>query len=551
MSVGFSQSVRLALFGAVAFVMPCICVAPVQAQLSPDNPRVQQSIARARTFLESQTDARAGAKSLMGLALIKSGSPADHPKVLDALKAIKAQVDRGAAKITLDIYSTGTSLMFLVALNPSRHRYEIKTLVESLHLRQKSAGAWGYPRSNEKNGESCDTSMTQYAVLGLWEAEDQAGVTSPSEVWDRVARWLLKTQDPSGGFGYQGKLSYEFGERVKQSGVKHSLTVAAMSSIYIVKDRVGYRRLKREFNDGLPAAFEAVEEAPKEKIKTDIPLREFGRVIGAGNRWVEENYDVEDLKNWVQYSLYALERYESLRVADAEASKVPLPKSEKTKWYNKGARYLLKNQGEDGQWESNAGAVPGTCFGILFLLGSTRKTLDTQSAVEYRGGTMAGGKGLPSTDRIRLRNGRVVALPLKAPLPQVLKILENPEDKQYAAAVEALADATEKGKRAELRQQRPQLERLVLSNLGEVSQLAVRALVRAQELNAVPVLIRAIEEGNAELMWEASEGLARLSRNQQRFGLTPKAEPAARRAAAEQWRKWFGKLRPAGASPKK
>ncbi len=516
------------------------------AQLSPQHPRVKQAVDRALKFLEKQDESRLGARSLVALTFVKAGRDESHPKVKQALSGVQAQARRGAGNITLDIYSTGISLMFLVALNPSRYRSEIETFAQSLHYRQKPAGAWGYPRNHPTNGETCDTSMTQYAVLGLWEAEDQAGVETPATVWDDAARWLLRTQDPSGGFGYQGKPAYTVGERVKQSGVRHSLTVAAMGSIYIVKDRVGYRRLKKQYNDGLPPAFELVEKNQVQQVKTDIPLRTFGRVISAGNRWIEENYKVNDLKTWIHYSLYALERYESLRQADAEASNFQLPPAERNKWYRRGARYLLKTQAPDGHWESNAGPVPDTCFATLFLMGSTRKTLQTSSVVAYRGGKWVGGREIPPGSELRVRDGKLVVAPLKAPLKRVLEIVLAGKGVDYAAAVEALADAASKAEPAVLRQFVDQLVQLVHSDDSEVARLAVRALRRGEDLDAVPVLIELIEQGKPELAQAAFEALVAMARYSPAPVVTADSDTETRRAAARQWRKWYGQIRPDG-----
>ncbi len=534
-----------AIAGVVLIVL-LIGGARAKAQLNPASPRVKQAVKRALEFLEQQNESRMGAKALVGLTFVKAGKDESHPKVKEALAAVQAQAKRGAENISVDIYSTGISIMFLVALNPSRYRSEIEAFVGSLHRRQKPPGAWGYPRSNPNNGETCDTSMTQYAVLGLWEAEDQAGVETPAAVWDQAARWLLRTQDPSGGFGYQGKPAYEIGERIKQSGVRHSLTVAAMGSLYIVKDRVGYRRLKKKFNDGLPSAFELIEEEQPQEVKTDIPLRAFGRVIGSGNRWIEDNYDVSDLKTWIHYSLYALERYDSLRQADADAANIAIPKSERTKWYMRGARYLLKTQEADGHWDSNAGPGPDTCFGALFLMGSTRKTLQTTSAVVYRGGQWVGGRGIPATDKVRVRDGKLVVAPVEAPLQRVLQILLSGRLAGRASAVEALADASVGSDAEELRKHGAELEQLAAGDDVDVARLAIVALRRAEAVGAVPLLIALVEEGEPELMDAAADALAHLTRTGDRHGLTTESDAAERRNAAEKWRQWYRQVRPSG-----
>ena len=80
------------------------------------------------------------------------------------------------------------------------HHGDISTLLEYLHSQQKGHGGWGYAEKT-----SGDTSMTQYGVLSAWEAK-QAGFSVSPDAMERAANWLLSTQDPSGGYGYQGEL---------------------------------------------------------------------------------------------------------------------------------------------------------------------------------------------------------------------------------------------------------------------------------------------------------------------------------------------------------
>ncbi len=62
--------------------------------------------------------------------------------------------------------------------------------------RQNPNGSWDY--QGRTHG---DTSISQYAVLGMWEAEN-AGVEIPPSVWDRAAGWFLSVQDSAGGWNY-------------------------------------------------------------------------------------------------------------------------------------------------------------------------------------------------------------------------------------------------------------------------------------------------------------------------------------------------------------
>lgn len=539
-----ARHVQRTAVASVFLCFPALFLLGPSASAQPPgrSARVQRAIDRGLAYLEKNTDSRVGGKALIGLCFLKSGRPnaIEHPRVKEAIEAIKGHVRKDVEKINLDIYSAGISLMFLAELDDSRYRFEIEKLVEYLHHKQKEPGAWGYPLTNASHGKTCDTSMTQYAVLGLWEAEELMGVKSPPEVWERVSRWLLLTQDPSGGFGYQGKPAYEIGERVKQSGVRHSLTAAALASLYIAKDRLGFRELKRQEDAELPAAFEAIDgDEKKKKIETDLSKRDFGRVIAAANRWLEEKYQIDKLNSWVYYSLYALERFEAFREADLAGSPVPLPKSEKSKWYLRASRYVLKTQKPDGTWESNAGTVPSTCFAILILTGSTKQSLAKSRVVRYRASMLRGGRGLPQAEKIRVRDGRIVVAPLDAPLPRVLDLVQDPRNADYAAAVEALADAATKGAPATLRQHLPALRTLVRRMQGEVRRLAIEAVGRADDLDSVPLLIKVVESADVETAVAAATALGKISRKYETLGVTRQSTPEARRKAATAWRSWY------------
>ena len=541
---------------AVAFKTPRVVTAliavalalngstPLAAQLPLGNARMQRAIDTGLAFLEKSKDGRVGAKALVGLCFLKSGRPnmLEHPKVREAIEAVRKAVRGDVEKIRLDIYSAGISLMFLAELGQSRYQLEIEKLVQYLHAKQKDAGAWGYPPEHT-HGATCDTSMTQYAILGLWEAEELAGVATPLEKWEKAARWLLLTQDPSGGFGYQGKPAYQVGERVKQGGVRHSLTAAGLASLYVVKDRLGFRELKRKEDAELPAAFEPLAEPQQAKKKqTDLTRRDFGRAVSSANRWIEQNYNVNKLDSWTYYSLYALERFEAFREADLAGSPVPPPKTERSKWSIRAIRYVLKTQKPDGSWESNSGAVPSTCFALLVLTGSTRQSLAKSRVVRYQRDVMRGGRGFPhASGGLRLRAGRVVVRPLRAGPEEVLRRAGNPADRQHAAAVEALADWTARARPEELQSHLPALRRLARRGPAGVRVLAILGLGRADDFEFVPSLIEILEKGSPEEGFAAAKALGQISRTFDTRGVGPHTGRAGRQAAVQAWRSWYAR----------
>ena len=517
--------------GAAAFV--CLVVHSAVA-LTPDSPEVKAAVAKAVEFLESEAanDTRLGARALVGLVILKNGGDANHPKVKAAADAIVGSVaKREPADIKHDLYSTGLSIIFLVTLDPSRYRDEVEKLLKSYELRQKSHGGWGYAEK-----ETGDTSMTQYAVLSSWEAA-QVGFAIPPATIEKVAIWLLKTQDPAGGFGYQGTPAVAF-NLVKQKDVKQSMTAAGLGSLYICADLMSYaERIERR--DDLPLAFKEVkakQEPPPEaeKPKWRVEARQLRQAQTLGNKWMRQHTDIDE-KGWTHYYLYALERCSSFReLAEGRAEKEP-------RWYTEAARYLIRTQAEDGSWVSKAQPTADTAFAALFLLRSTKKSIE--KARNFGAGTMVVGHGLPpQTEAIEVRLGRVVTKSDRSPADEIGLLLDRPEHADFARALDALAELPVAEMEALTTKNLAKLEQLSRHRTAAARLAAVRALGRVRNVDHAPALIRALGDGNAEVVAEARAGLARIAR---RLG-TPSAptNDLERREEVARWKAWYMSVRP-------
>jgi hypothetical protein len=505
--------------------------------LTPESPEVRRMVDRAIAFLESDAadDTRLGARALVGLALLKNGAEADHPKVVRAAEAIQRSVGRrDPAELTTDLYSTGLSIIFLVTLDPSRYAPEIECLLASLRLRQKAHGGWGYPER-----ETGDTSMTQYGVLSAWEAA-QEGFAIPQESIERVAEWLLRTQDPSGGFGYQGQVA-EGNRLVKQQRVTQSMGAAGLGSTYIVADLLGLFERKPQQDADLPSALREVRvqdagadqpDRPKTRIDRDAIRRAAGR----GNIWMAANTRI-DPKGWVHYYLYALERYWSFReLAEGKAAAEP-------RWYVEGARYLMNTQNPDGSWESRCKPTADTAFAVLFLLRSTKKSIEQSRA--FGGGRMACGRGLPTdAARAAVRGGYVVAPPEAAAAEGFFAALEEPERDGHLEAVAALANLLPDEADDLCGVHGGRLRRLVREGSPAVRVAAIRALATADDLEAVPALIAALSDADAGVARAAEQTLRRISRRLEGLGSPARLDEAGRRQAVEEWKRWYVRVRP-------
>jgi hypothetical protein len=501
------------------------------AALTPESPEVQQAIRNGLKFLESAAaeDGRAGARALVGLALLKNGAEPKHPKIVAAAETIQRTLGKlDPAQVNLDIYSSGLAIIFLVTLDPSKYRPEIECLLEYLRLKQKPHGGWGYT-----DRETGDTSMTQYAVLSSWEAA-QAGFIVEPQVIEAVATWLLKTQDPGGGFGYQGKVSDTF-HPVAQAGVKQSMTAAGLGSVYICADLLGLGPRVERRRDGLPLALKEIKpkaEGPKDDLpKTRLEARQFREVQSRGNQWLRAHDDIEP-NSWTHYYLYALERCSSFReVAEGRVEKEP-------RWYSDGARLLIRSQNRDGSWESKAKPTADTAFAVLFLSRSTKKSIE--KARNYGAGTMIVGQGLPQqTDKIEVRMGRVVRQSGRSAAEEVVALLDQPEHADFDRALDALTELPQAEVEALVGKFGAKLRQLAAHRSASARLAAVRAFARVRNLDHAPTLIRALADADPQVAREAREGLQRLSRGSA-------AGNAAREPAAEiqHWRAWYLAVRP-------
>src|SRR5207245_2523253 len=113
-------------------------------------------------------------KALAARVMIYLGK-SDHPCIADALGAVRRELAGGGDEASR-VYSVGLATAMVAELDVDQHRAELEGLAALLVKLQKPHGGWGYP--NQPTG---DTSMTQYAVYGLWTAA-RAGVNVEEKV---------------------------------------------------------------------------------------------------------------------------------------------------------------------------------------------------------------------------------------------------------------------------------------------------------------------------------------------------------------------------------
>lgn len=513
----------------------------VSAALTPESPEVKQAIARAVKFLETSTspDDRMGAHAIRATVLLKSGAGEDHPIVRKAVQAIRRELESLKGRPKDDaIYSVSLGIIFLCNLEPQRYSAEIGTLLQYLLSVQKPHGGWGYP-----DRPTGDTSMTQHVILAFWEAAE-AGFNIPQSSVERAAMWFLKTQDPSGAFGYQGNVSESF-VPVPQTEIRHSLCAAAMGSVYMcaellgLADKLGARA--RE-TDSLPPALARLDrpgtgQPVRFQSKLDPGL--FRTVMERGNRWLEENHTINP-PMWPYYFLYSIERYWTFReLIDGNASQV-------ARWYDEAAAHLLKVQKEDGSWyepHNLTNPENHTCFAALFLLRSTKKSVEKVRS--FGAGTLVGARGLPKdSDLVRIQGGKVVSAAEASDLQKLLAEIDDGNEEEYAKAIGAVSELPPDEAKALVSRQAAKLRELAGGTSADQRLAAVQALARAGTLDDVPTLIYAMSDPEREIVLAARDGLRRISRKTRGFQMPDDFDEGNRRSAIDQWKRWYLAIRP-------
>ncbi len=292
------------------------------------------------SWLELQDDAKTGQTSLITLALLTAGEPADSPEMSKALSYL--------GKFTPDqldsTYSVALQTMVFAAADPKRFNVKITDNVNWLEQAQLKPGerfgppgAWAYKRSHTQQG---DNSNSQYALLGL-NAASEVGVAVNKNTWELARKYWEIGQHLDGSWAYhQDSMGNSSG----------SMSCAGISSLIITG-------LKR---------FQGLEAIEGDHVincgKGGINPR-LQRAVD----WMAANFRVGDNigqgSNWKFYYLYGLERAGRLTGQRFFGGH---------DWYREGAEELISIQDPlQGSWRGQnyveGDPLIATSFALLFL----------------------------------------------------------------------------------------------------------------------------------------------------------------------------------------
>jgi len=565
--------IALSLIGVLTVTMADLASAQEPVVVSEQfQTRVKAALERARGSLSSvQLLAGSGQGSLTAYALIKSGQPVEAPAIQNHIRQIQQKVDGGSYDAVREpqhhVYEAACDAMLLADTDAEANKYRLEKLRDYLVRKQLQNGAWYYP--NVPAASVGDTSITQFAILGLW-AIHRARVEVPRDTLAKAGKWLIGSQRSNGGFAYH---PFEIAARPEDKLTSESMTAAGCGTLAVIKlilygepapTVAATQPPRRKFGVLEQAALEGEKpEKPAARSTADtvsVSREALDKAINTAEKTLADKFPGGTKNRFPVYFLYACERTGTLLGTETFGTH---------RWYESGVDFLLEKQLPTGDWGDLGGPLTGpanTAFAMLFLSRATKtlvKPVPRQRLVG--GGLLAGGRGLPDElDRVDVTGGTVKQRLKKGPVDDLLGQLEQPQEISLPTIQEAIVESVSLDNPDELIGQLDRLKKLSRHPEPEVRQVAVWALSRSGDYRIAPMLIERLSDPDPVVAWEASLGLCVLSRMP--LGIVPArgkpplpiappevtAEDAASQAAYQSWHDqtkaawdaWYLRVRP-------
>lgn len=350
-------------------------VKPVAPSTGVDQAKIDRAIERGATYLHKAAlgEGRIGAKALAGLTLLHCGFANADPVVAD----IAGQVRKQAPHV-VSTYELSLCVMFLDRLGAPGDRPLIRSIALQLIAGQGMMGGWNYQcrvlnpsqqqqlldllnsreplatsRINVPSGKMNDlpvlqhrpgtplqykahahedNSLTQFAVLALWTAKKH-GVPAERSLAMVDARFRA-SQASDGSWAYTW---------TSPAGIVRtdSMTCAGLIGLAVGRGNVPNGNLK----EGDPAIDKALRFVSQKIGIPGKPPAQRGKLVGASS--------LGDF-----YYLWTLERAAVIFDLQTIGGR---------DWYAWGAPIIVANQFPAGNWQEAHGAIPDTCFALLFL----------------------------------------------------------------------------------------------------------------------------------------------------------------------------------------
>ena len=340
-----------------------------------------RAVAAGVRYLKAHAAGRgAGETAMVALALLKAEVPPTDPVLQGCLARIRTRFTTSLYEPELlagpGTYEAAATVMVLTNLDATENRGMIELIAAYLKSRQNPNGSWDYGGRDDG-----DTSISQYAVLGMWEAEN-AGVRVSPTVWDQAAQWYIESQRGGGGWNYH---------RDGPNPETVSMTAAGVGSLLICRRQLGRYREKRTTS---PLLTPLVAETLNEDYRPSTSNAQIDQSVKRGLAWLGANFVPSNgaiMGPSTYYGLYGIERVGAL--ADRQTLG-------RVDWFAKGRDFIHSSQNADGSWSGAHGNEMNAVWAILFLTKSTAKTIRKITLSPKLGaGTLLGGASCPRTSR--------------------------------------------------------------------------------------------------------------------------------------------------------
>ena len=518
---------------ALCFVLEFMALG-VRAQSEVQREQADPAINRAIAFLRTNVrDMGVGQAALAVLAMNKADIPNTDPDLQFLLQKILGQYSEAgyqpSERNEKGLYEAGCVCMALANVDPVGFKPQVQATAAFLISRQKPNGSWDY---DDRSAGDC--SVSQFALLGLWEA-DGIGVEIPPRVFDSAALWYMSAQFGDGGWNYHPDQA-NWAQTV-------SMTAAGVGSLLLCQ------RLLAQYRKGAdsthPLLTPLVFEGSAPKFKPVTTTQGLNSAINRGMGWLAANYAPGESPRMGQsapYGMYGMERVGAF----SEKGEI----RNMSGWYERGFKWFLDSQSTSGQWASGdaaQGLVPKTSWGILYLVRATAKSVRKIDIRKLGAGTLLGGRGLPEDmNNMTVAQGRIVVRPMNGAVEGMLAVLEDPRNSNLDSALAGLLDRFSKEGPDVLRPLRDRFLKLLRDRDPGIRRVACWALGRMSDLELAPDLIRALLDPDEGVSAEARVSLEVLSRKLKGYGPPRGATADEKLAAAKRWRDWFEQVRPPG-----
>ena len=268
--------------------------------------RARPAVDRGVAFLKGQSTQLkdAGEAGVSALALVKAGVAPNDPAFVNTVARFSGCfTEKGylpQSRGGPDTYEAGVVLLALVNLDPIGYKAQIDQVAQFLLSKQMGNGAWDY--SDRTYG---DTSMSQYALLALWEAEN-AGITVTPDVWDRAATWYLGAQAATGSWNYR---------RDQGTPETLSMTGAGVGSLLLCQKQLARHRKGQDLLNPLMIPLTIDGQPYESRYKVATPAAAINSGVQKGISWLTKNWQLGDsgvVGETPFYCLYGIERLAAL-----------------------------------------------------------------------------------------------------------------------------------------------------------------------------------------------------------------------------------------------